>query len=107
MSFQSADETQPRLAPPDYRPLILRDRLVMDEEVDELGPMAPWRQFFAGGSNRLHFVRTGADSEPHFVESIDLDGRYEAFGPGYGQIYHNAYDAFWEADRRCGDSPGG
>ena len=76
--------------------------MVYDDELESLPPMTAWRQFFAGGSNRLHFVRTGGDGSPHFVEAVDLSGRYEAYGPDYGNTHENAYDAFWEADRRCG-----
>ncbi len=102
VTFESAERTAPELAPAWYRPRMLRDEIVNDENLDSLPKMMPWRQFFAGGSNRLYFVRTDQEGNQHFVEGIDLQGRYEAYGPGYGRIYTNAYDAFWAADRASG-----
>ena len=101
IEVESALEQPNTLAPPEYRPTLESWTMVHDDELLDLPPMMGWRMFFAEGSNRNHWVRTDQEAQPHFVESLSLDGGYEAHGPGYGEQYDNAHDAFRKADLMC------
>lgn len=94
----SADELERKISPEGYYPRESSGELVYDDEVEDLPPDMPWRRFFAGGSNRPHWIRTDSGGDAHFVECVGLGGAYEVYGPGYGERYANAYDAFWHGD---------
>ena len=98
LRISSADELERKVSPPGYYPQSLSGPVVYDDEVIELPANMPWRDFFAGGSNRPHWVRTDSDGDAHFVECVGWGGKYEVYGPNYGESYANAYDAFWRAD---------
>ena len=101
LEVESAERRPTSVAPQGYRPTLEGPRMVYDDELPDLPPMMGWRRFFAGGSNRPHWVRTDPESQPHFVEGVSLEGEYEAQGPSYGERFENAYDAFWTADLSC------
>lgn len=108
LRFDSAEPSERSVSPPGYRPHVFHDRLIYDDEVDDLAPSQPWRPFFAGGSNRAFWVRTGANGTPHFVGREGMDVRYSVYGgdeqdDGYHEMCDNAYDAFWLGDEHAGD----
>ena len=94
----SADELERKVSPAGYYPQQICGPVVLDDEVYELPADMPWQRFFAGGSNRPHWVRTDSEGEAHFVECAGLGGPYDVYGPEYGERYANAYDAFWRAE---------
>ena len=98
LRIASADELERKLAPAGYYPQQLSGPVVYDDEVLDLPPDLPWRRYFAGGSNRPHWIRTDSDGNAHFVECTGWGGSYEVYGPEYGEHYANAYDAFWRAE---------
>ena len=100
-TVSSAEELPRELAPADYLPTLDPGPMVYDDELDTLPGDMAWRTFFAGGSNRLHWVRSDADGNPYLVEQVGMGGPYEVGGMGEWSIYDNAYDAFWWADQRC------
>ena len=97
----SAEELPRELAPADYLPTLDPGPMVYDDELDTLPGGMAWRTFFAGGSNRLHWVRSDVDGNPYIVEQVGMGGPYEVGGMDKWSIYDNAYDAFWWADQRC------
>ena len=98
MTFTSTNGSTPILAPPGYKPRTDDGPMVYDDEVDGLEPSMPWRSFFDGGNNRLHFVSTDQDAQPHFVDQVSMSGEYQAYGPGYSQSFNDARDAFYFAE---------
>ena len=83
IEVESAERRPTSIAPQDYRPTLESRVMVYDDELPDLRPMMGWQCFFAGGSNRLHWVRTDREAQPHFVEGVSLEGDYEAQGPSY------------------------
>lgn len=88
----SAETIPPSIAPPEYRPHLNHD-LVYDDELEELVSIAAWRPYFAGGSNRLHFVIASPEGKYRIVEQIS----FSRYSNGYNE-FENAYDAFWECE---------
>ena len=98
--FASTEGKTPRDAPDGYVPQgDFLGEMVYDDEVEGLDPNTPWRRFFAGGSNRIHFVATDGEGNAHFIEQRDMEGSYEAYGPGYGEKLDDVRDAFYLAER--------
>lgn len=93
MSIEKGDK-----APEGYQPDIASE-MVYDDQVEALAPSSQWHPYFAGGSNRRHFLRVDDTGGQHFVEHAILE-RYEAYGPGYHIQCDSAFDAFYSADRR-------
>lgn len=58
LRIDSADELERKIAPAGYYPQQLTGPVVYDDEVADLSPDMPWREYFAGGSNRPHWIRT-------------------------------------------------
>ena len=81
LRIDSADELERKIAPAGYYPQQLSGPVVYDDEVEELPPDMPWREYFAGGSNRPHWIRTDLYGNPHFVECTGWGGSYEVYGP--------------------------
>ena len=100
MRIDSAEEpdNKPLVAPNDYRPHCVTVPAMVDDELREAEPMLAWRDYLASGSNQPRWFLIGRDGEPHMVEMTDMDGRYQASGPGYRHQFDNAYDAFWTAE---------
>ena len=46
----------------------------------------------------MHFILIDHLNRPHIVEENGSGGPYSVYGPGYGEQYDNAYDAFWHAE---------
>ena len=105
--IQSADELPRDLAPQEYLPHWDGGSCLYDDELEDPTVIPAWRQYFAGGSNRMHFVLFDQDRRPHWVEQIGLGGPYTANGPGYGETFLNAYDAFWTAETAAQNPTGG
>ena len=109
-SIQSADELPREHAPPEYRPHRENGPCVYDDELETLERIPAWRMYFAGGSNRMHFILVGADQQLHFVEQTGFGGPYDYCGPACGPDreaqqdgrFENAYDAFWSAETAAG-----
>ena len=96
--FSSADDTVREISPSGYYPNI-RNGLIYDDEAEwfeEEGELPKdteygiWYQLFAGGNNRLHFIRFVEGQEIQIVEQAGF-GIYE----GKDERYENAYDAFY------------
>lgn len=104
----SAEERDAATAPPDYRPHWDNGPCVTDEEISELEPIPAWRRYFAGGSNRPHFVLVNDVGEAVIVEHSGPGGRYSAYqfpaGDTISEEHNNAYDAFWAAEQCLGVS---
>ncbi len=92
---------EPRFAPKDYRPHFIR-KLVYDNEVNAVEPMPAWRELFAGGSSRPHYILKDPTGKSWFVEQSSPAGDYDVYGPDYGESTDNAHDAFWLAERQSG-----
>ena len=92
-------------------------RAVSDKGNTNLTALSTSLDYFAGGSNRPHWVAADAAGEPWFVECQGWGGDYEASGPPDPETdqprceqFENAYDAFWWADVQRGlraDAAGG
>lgn len=100
LRISSAEEpdNRPLVAPERYRPHRADAPTEVDDDLANTAPMPAWRDYSASGSNRSHWFLIGRDGAAHMVETTDVDGRYEASGPGYCQQFDNAYDAFWTAE---------
>ena len=98
LRIDSADELERKIAPAGYYPQQLSGPVAYDDEVGDLPPDLPWRRYFAGGSNRPHWIRADSDGNAHFVECTGRGGSYDVYGPEYGEHYANAYDAFWRSE---------
>ena len=102
LTFASAQERSPRRAHPEYRPKWDKGPCIYDDEFDTVEVIPAWRLYYAGGSNRAHWIIFDAHQQPHIVENISLDGTYEAYGPGYGERLNHVHDAFWLAEQHSG-----
>ena len=96
----SAEELPTVNAPEDYRPVLRDETLVYDEELGDLPEASGWRRYFAGGSNRPHWVMKDGGGGIHIVECTAWGGSFELLSESdsYGH-YENAYDAFWAAEQ--------
>lgn len=65
-------------------------------------PFPSGDKYFAGGSNRLHFVLIDEYYGVHIVEQSGFRGPYDVMGPEYSERYQNAYDALWRAETESG-----
>ena len=99
-NIESADRIETQVAPDGYRP-HWDNGPAIDADAGE--PTMPcWRQYFAGGSNKLHFILIDDMENPHIVEQDGFGGPYSVYGPDYSEQYENAYDAFWHAENITG-----
>ena len=73
-NIESADQMETQVAPDGYRPHWDHGPAI---DADAGEPTMPcWRQYFAGGSNRLHFILIDDMENPHIVEQDGFGGPY-------------------------------
>ena len=113
ITIASADELPREVSPPDYYPEEAYAPCVYDDEdTESLQDFYPgvWWVYFAGGNNRPHWVMRDDNDDIYLVECQGFGGNYQVCGPGFGERFDNAYDAFWTAEQKAvkaGLNPGG
>lgn len=97
----SAEDLPRQHAPEAYRPHMQNGPCVYEDEYATIPIIPLWRQDYAGGSNRPHWVLIDRFHEPHIVETSGWGGNYDVSSSDYHEHFENAYDAFWIAEQRA------
>ena len=100
--IDSAETIEPEIAPTAYRPHWDNGPVFYDDELDNPVFLPAWRRFFAGDSNRRHWVLIDEYDSAHFVEQEGFGGTYLYSGPERSDSFRCAYDAFYTAEQEAG-----